>query len=918
MDLQALIAALRPHDRGAGRFAAEILATSDGKIDGKPYGKRSLAAKIADLRSGNHRARVWWSKRAELREKLAAVLRVLPAVNSAPEINPVQPFDEFPLLRSLDVRIEEPCDIGFSDWYRLIDGRSRWIEAPHGAGCSLVARRLHVLGRWSHVRASSLSEAVAEVQRRDIAGLVVVDLAGQVPDDHEASRWLRLRRGVLVLAHQPPPGAASMLGCASITVTSTDGGPVLVGPVPRDDQWDHFGWRPADNWRGSLLRWVHRRLSRADVSPKWGHAELEQVLNEVDPAHARIDTPAALLWLLSRATTTKFVDELRAAMLAHDSLESFLVSRYFASGRVNNKTAKQMASALRRLLNEVHARRASNLEHRWTGWIREEDLGEGGEGRARGAKSEARSLEQKARRLVRARLRGTGSEYAVGPRWVSEAFAIGGLATRLRRGAVVDVLALGCAADRCAIVDAAVDQLEQAAFETCLRRVVDGDGDSLFATVASLETLFGACARRFERGEKLPASDIKKLVEKLFSHWRANRPPSDAVATANERANPIPVSRPGLRSSVGDGNAWVANCWSWSLLSEVERPSDFFGEAWLFPGWCSPTLSDFCDPLSAGLTPPHWPTFGAHLGRVDHVWDSSGFHRLEQLAPRALERIHAKMRQSEHLALQIAAPLLPTICASQRWRDRVEAWSSISLGVQTFGVGHRMKAAIDALPDDARAEAASWLLELASRDVDAMASSEAHQGAYRDVVAVLSRLHSHDGSPLLLLVLESITETQLDRVFASRGTQNIERLWDSLEEGDARRRLESAWARCFSSSRVSAEDADTFLLRATLADEIVEPIARHAGHDGAVAIWRRRPALARRLFCSEFRDVRGGFWIARAPEERLPELLEDIESAPSANAPGWLWNWLRWLGQAHPKFAARAHSVLHRNTFASA
>jgi hypothetical protein len=288
--------------------------------------------------------------------------------------------------------------------------------------------------------------------------------------------------------------------------------------------------------------------------------------------------------------------------------------------------------------------------------------------------------------------------------------------------------------------------------------------------------------------------------------------------------------------------------------------------------------------------------------------------RLEQLAPKALERVGAgQLSLAAKFEQSIAAPMLPTVCASSRWRDRVASMEALSQGVQAFGVGHQVKAAIDSLSDDERAEVARWLLALASSAADAAASNAAQDAPNRGLIAVLARLQSHDGSPLLVLVLEALHESELENMFANRGVQNVEQLWDALPDGAARTRLEHAWVKHLSKAPVSEVVADAFLLRTSCSDEHIEPVARHAGHEGAVALWRRRPRLARQLLRLEFSEPRGGFWIQRAPEAQLPELLDEVEERARPGAPGWVWNWLRWLGQAHPKFAERAYVILQRS-----
>jgi hypothetical protein len=903
---------LRAHEsESSDSIAKKVLAELGGKIGGKPFRVRSLGNEITKLRTDKPSARGWWSRRPEVVQALHKVLSA--NVTASTElVRKIWKFTEFPELRAMDLSTESIADLGFTEWFSH-SAESRWIEAPRGAGCSLIAQLYrHARAAVVVVAEKSLQDVEGEILQHRADVRVVVDLRATVSHaDLAASERLARRGQVIVLAHSPPPTRPSKLSGATSRVIHSDGGPVLFRDDPETALWNHIPWRPADGWRLALLQWVHARLVSDNPSshPLWLPAEMANALDQADPSCVRFDSPGTILSLLatlrSKTNLSLFLQAMRTDSLA----EQYIEAAYFSASRMQKTETVARANNLSAMVQTAIMCALLDRRRPWSGVLECADIEQAEAQHAPRTERTVRKSKAKAsvKSVDRTRLKNLAhwvspDQCVVGPRWIMEVLAIIAIEKELKSGAALDVLALGGVQDRRKLVDLALQRL--AGDELCrlTLKVCAAPNRDDYVVVAARETLFAAWAKKHERKEKCRCSCRQTLLTQLVTQWkRTSRQLNPQPEGTAERAwVPTPMTRAGALGIYGDGNDWIADCWSWSLFAGIERPDELPTVAWLFPGWDAPTESDLSETLSAQINQPHWPTYNMKAVRIDHFWDSDGFKRLASLGGAVLDRV--KLAEGEELAVALASPLVVATITDAKWRARVKSAEVIRDVRRLCGLGWL---ALQGVPIADKAEVAQWIWSLFAPS-KVLSSSPG-----TTIDRVFAALKTDDGSPVLGLVLKHLPAEVLWQEFVRLGVSDELVFPHAVFTEELLSKWVDHWARWAleHGSKTDAErlvrsgikPADDLLMRCALKESVWCPSL----------LWRERPDLALQATRLAADDV-VGTWFAHGVNTHSKELLLIARERFVANAPTWMPAWLSVVIQSQPTVASEAVELLHK------
>jgi hypothetical protein len=893
VDIQALIRLLRRRRELAGDALGDELRRRLEPTVSQIPSRRALGAKITDLRNDRERVYTWWNRRPEFRRALAAALGVEPmslAQGAERPPSTVYRFDELPDLEPLDLRKENPCPLGF-DWpIRWREEPAVWFQAPPGAGSSLVAR-------WIAVRTGLpllVVESLEEVQGR--AGslgqsVLLIDVARVSVEDQPHADALAKRGNIVVFARSPPPGRAQRERGSPLRIIRSDGMPVFaVSPPEPNDGWIVRRWRPADDWRGRFIDWVYQRLERAGTKPPWQPGDLTGVLDRFDPAGERFDTPGAVLWLLSllrrRARPEGLVESLARGEFVDDALE-LLLER---TTRMTPSNRRELVPSLVALAERLALASLADTTRRWDATLaRPTD----DDGLAVGAKRPTITY-------FRGLLRAVGGErFQLGPNWVVRTLASRALSNALLADDALERVALGGTIDRRSIVDDALDALLEPQLRSLLNRLLASPDDEQFVTVAATEALYAALGRRFEKrqwksGQSLP----NQLLLRVVRCWKRSRTRAQRREQLSE-LDPCPMTRAGAACAFDDGNAWIADGWSWSLRSGLAAPDEVPRLPWLFPGWFSPRVVDLST-LAARVSEPNWPTYDVGAQRVDRAWESSGFMRLVRLAPEVLDRLADPM--SLATAGAVASVLLPALLADATWRERLGGRSQVCDAFELNGVGALVADALGRLGVSARQAAAEWLWSAAEAMMPTDSSTATIDAKNRSVFAVTQQLRSNDGSPLLRFCVATLPDDRLDVSFETYGPGELASVGESILRGQ----LARAWVRWKTKHGGDGVFDVLSACGSEIGEDAATALARRALVMDVGDIWRLAPHVAFRCARELVALEQGSAWFHHAPEQHYPRLIELIDVAGLNRPPSWVEPWFRYLVRVCPELTRRA------------
>jgi hypothetical protein len=588
-------------DRELARRVFERWSTTEKELPLKDAA--GLAVKLGHLKKG---VLTWWVRKENtgavraLADELGRDVSELEIREASDADAHFFRFDDHRELRDIDLRAESVYVLGQPNWFSkewFSQPTPAWIEAPPGAGKSLVAKWHAAHGTAAELRVARLIDAFDRLPD----GPVVIDVEGAYPEsDREALRALRTRKQLLVLApFSPPPD-------------DDDDAPKIkkrsmfprAEAVPLQSGFSCHRWQPDRGWRPVFIKWISDRQKLGDG---WTERVVKWI-DGLDPMGNLFNTPGAVLPLVRFLWTgnpTRFRKD--------EFVEDWLSLTVAKSATDRSPCSLWLQTHGRELVEALIESRFADANLPWTGGLSRAQWAAlvpqrlaarlAGEAVRRelanlvkaSSRRSAKEIEKTARRLeepapeeaiqylVAARLlRPVGADnLEIHPRWIAEWHAAGYAFSTVESGPAAAWGRWAVDAARRPHVDAALDRLGAAQFKAVTRRALQQWDPSSLGSAAALECLFWAVARRLHRGERpIDAAAADELLQR-----------QNALIQRREGWAPEPLTRPGLQGRTGSGPAWIACCWTWSLRSP--RPSVALGDedAWLFPGWLHPALS---------------------------------------------------------------------------------------------------------------------------------------------------------------------------------------------------------------------------------------------------------------------------------------------------------------------------------------
>lgn len=517
---------------------------------------RSFAEEIRRLEDGNA---TWFANRPEAARLIAEILECSQAELGITTEDAQVRWADFPEMRALDLAKDDPFDI--SNWASVLTASNTgvWVVAGPGSGKTLFSQWAESRGLVTRVAASTLASAESEIVQalqRTPARPVLVDLADAHGALDVSERLAKFR--VLVLASDPPP-------------TNRD-----------ETAWSLFA--PELLARDRFVDWVANRLDEGpEVSSRF-----RRELSKVDPSGLLISTPDAVIQFLGAIYEKREVDTVEALALR-------------AGSRAKSKWLRANGAALfrelirRRWLDVRYPYGASVSRSVWEGYIPDDlvapkDTTELRQIIARFKKERSLDVDAVAAQLtLDARsivallveaglLRSLDDQMELRPAWLAHLETLAVVKSALS-STPFDTCATCVDPTRRSVIYGVLVALKPRAWQEFVHAALEGRGHPELGhpelgRVGAVECAFAAAALRHERG--LPVGDAA-LLARL---WRAQHELLEPRYSSGVRE---PLTRPGASSGFLGGGAFVADCWSWSLM--IPKPANVTPEPWEFPGW---------------------------------------------------------------------------------------------------------------------------------------------------------------------------------------------------------------------------------------------------------------------------------------------------------------------------------------------
>ena len=573
----------------------------------------SLATQIGRLVQGRA---TWWKNRSDASSELAQLLDVevedlFPAGQQL-AVGEGLPFSEFPMLRPLALH-EVPFAVDDHRWLVSLIAtemnQRRWIVAPAGAGKSLVVRWLASRAELRDgVVAQSVRTLSMSIEIADPVRPLVVEVEQADPrTDREALRLLGLRmQATTVMASFALPLPHDLRRKPHALGTRPGPHPSDSGNLDEHATWQELQWRRAADWRWRFLFWIQERLEDTARDHLFDAKEVAAWLEEHDPDEALVRTPGEVLALSSTAFVRGLPKERSLATVAEHFHER-LVAGTSANSEASRRFWRHFGE---RVWERINIARWENVDDRleeldeeaWERLIPAEltpprtisdvqaplmEIAAARGIRARKQKAEevAPGLLVPSRAQVVAILKedgvlrgGDDGGFMLFPRFATDG-AMRAHANQVIRGRGTDWGIWAADKVRSVAVDEVLNSLSANELRDEVRRCVRTFDKTTLSSVAMVEALFAASARRLVDDPKLATGrieDFQRLgiaqADLLFDPW-------------DDPAHPFRVPRTRYREDGRVHEQWYRDGWAFTL--RIPRPAKFSRPdlEWRFPGW---------------------------------------------------------------------------------------------------------------------------------------------------------------------------------------------------------------------------------------------------------------------------------------------------------------------------------------------
>lgn len=812
----------------------------------------SLATRIRTLcKTGDSTG--WWERHLLLRRLFAQLIDVDPEaiLGSRPTTVGELAFPEFPRLPPIPANAE-PFSIAGRGWllhvalhlHQRADGAKRvWVQAPAGAGKSLVVRCLQTRhsSTFHAVTVPSVSAAAAHAT---VSLPLVVEIEAPHPEDLTALEALTAReQPTVVLAPFPLP------------VVKT----AWSGRTMGRSAWVTSGTKWDADWRPRMLEWIDSKLEESDRDTRLVMAEVLDWLKRHDPRGVLIATPGDLLALCADfdahgtdeadlvRRSRRWLEEVGVAMLPADAPSTWR----------NHAATATYREVVRAHLRAVGQEFGTLDAETWAALIPQR-VAPGPCKDVPGATLALGYLQDAG--LVR----GACDGLVPYPAWVAQGIVTGELHSDFEKPHVAAWGALAADLSRQPLVDAALDALSPGALWALARSAAKHGTGSTLAELGAIESVLAALGRRLsDPAFPLRERDISPTQQLTRLQIKA------LVPDPGHAGSHHPFTR-------RDVDEWFATGWAVSLRTPAPENFEREGGEWELPGWSTG--------LNLSSVAPH----GFPSSTVMPAAASVNVQRLVAMTSMLVEKLVAG-----DVPIGVPRLLLPALILSEG------GWTIGSKHFAHFGgtweEGFLVSAAAALSPERRELVAARiWAL---------VAASVVEDGAVpvAERIEVLRR--NHRG--LASFVLSNLSAAELARTAREFGIHRASdarnrypsdplqllalpratrqaalRAWLDTSGTRAHRWVEAAEL----VPLLDAEDIDVAL-------ELVAGSGRDVASQFTSFVWRTSPSRAheaiRVALDKKLRSAEA--WFYDAPRVELPTLLKLVSELPTR--PDWLKEW---------------------------
>lgn len=570
-----------------------------------PEGGRSLETLLDKLDKG---VVVWWRNRPDHGKCLVELLDLdlLDLGLTGPKsVAAVMEFSEFPGMPPLDLRRDGNWQLGseklvqdsersfppksLDEWFAPSPLQQRhppaerdWLCVADDLERKLLAKALAAASQYELVFTPTLTDAA---DRLSSTKPLIVVISGPGADDDFTSLALRPEHGgLLVIAPYVLPmrtgiGGHEYLGWERMGLQGRER---IAFDLSASGGWStarRWVWRHFPDWRARFLKWLERHFDRMGKDSLYSAAGVQTWLDRFDPQEEWFCTVSDLLSLCLGFESEKKLPNADDEQAGHKLVAAL---------------RRNQPSFLASRLEDLCLARWKRSDVAWDGalpldkWatlmppgpagLSKSDLDLIAHGKTAAQRQQA--ADELNQRLQKAEPRSLLEGGLLKPVAGAHDFLYRSLVNLLIRDQLLKEMldmplsawAWTCFdAERCRLVDAALDALPLKQIQVLANRVAEVEPSSLESIGAS-ETIFYAIGRRIARGEII--SDVDAFVPLARS----------VLARLNLDAAAWSVPSPWSRSLESEENQlnWISACWAWSLMP---MPSLTAEAGWLFPGW---------------------------------------------------------------------------------------------------------------------------------------------------------------------------------------------------------------------------------------------------------------------------------------------------------------------------------------------